>query len=120
MTMRRAMTRLAKVPATRRAPHATMETSAAAMMGTTGTRTATATATARRALGRGEMRRTYAAYDINTRSKPHLNVGTIGHVDHGKTTLTAAITKVMAEIGGAKEIAFAKLLMLACKLSFFK
>jgi len=75
-------------------------------MGTTGTATATATATARRALGRGEMRRTYAAYDINTRSKPHLNVGTIGHVDHGKTTLTAAITKVMAEIGGAKEIAF--------------
>jgi elongation factor Tu len=94
------------VTATRRAPHATMETSAAAMMGTTGTATATATATARRALGRGEMRRTYAAYDINTRSKPHLNVGTIGHVDHGKTTLTAAITKVMAEIGGAKEIAF--------------
>ena len=106
MAMRRAMTRLAKVTATRRAPHATMETSAAAMMGTTGTATATATATARRALGRGEMRRTYAAYDINTRSKPHLNVGTIGHVDHGKTTLTAAITKVMAEIGGAKEIAF--------------
>ena len=33
-------------------------------------------------------------YDINTRTKPHLNVGTIGHVDHGKTTLTAAITKV--------------------------
>ena len=33
------------------------------------------------------------------RSKPHLNVGTIGHVDHGKTTLTAAITKVMAEAG---------------------
>jgi len=106
MAMRRAMTRLAKVTATRRAPPATMETSAAAMMGTTGTGTATATATARRALGRGEMRRTYAAYDINTRSKPHLNVGTIGHVDHGKTTLTAAITKVMAEIGGAKEIAF--------------
>jgi elongation factor Tu len=106
MAMRRAMPRLAKVTATRRAPHATMETSAAAMMGTTGTGTATATATARRALGRGEMRRTYAAYDINTRSKPHLNVGTIGHVDHGKTTLTAAITKVMAEIGGAKEIAF--------------
>ena len=35
-----------------------------------------------------------ADYDINTRTKPHLNVGTIGHVDHGKTTLTAAITKV--------------------------
>lgn len=34
------------------------------------------------------------AYDINSRSKAHLNVGTIGHVDHGKTTLTAAITKV--------------------------
>ena len=34
------------------------------------------------------------------RSKPHLNIGTIGHVDHGKTTLTAAITKVMAEQGG--------------------
>jgi len=33
-------------------------------------------------------------YDINSRTKPHLNVGTIGHVDHGKTTLTAAITKV--------------------------
>ena len=46
------------------------------------------------------------AYDINARSKPHLNVGTIGHVDHGKTTLTAAITKVMAETGGANEIAF--------------
>ena len=35
-----------------------------------------------------------ADYDINTRTKPHLNVGTIGHVDHGKTTLTAAITRV--------------------------
>jgi elongation factor Tu len=36
------------------------------------------------------------------RTKPHLNVGTIGHVDHGKTTLTAAITKVLAISGGAK------------------
>ena len=36
------------------------------------------------------------------RNKPHCNVGTIGHVDHGKTTLTAAITKVMAEQGGAE------------------
>ena len=35
------------------------------------------------------------------RSKPHVNIGTIGHVDHGKTTLTAAITKVMAEFGRA-------------------
>ena len=36
------------------------------------------------------------------RSKPHCNIGTIGHVDHGKTTLTAAITKVMAEAGGGE------------------
>jgi elongation factor Tu len=36
-------------------------------------------------------------YDINARTKPHVNVGTIGHVDHGKTTLTAAITKVFCE-----------------------
>jgi len=35
------------------------------------------------------------------RSKPHLNIGTIGHVDHGKTTLTAAITKVLGMVGGA-------------------
>jgi elongation factor Tu len=40
------------------------------------------------------------------RNKPHLNVGTIGHVDHGKTTLTAAITKVLAKTGGAKFVAF--------------
>ena len=33
------------------------------------------------------------------RTKPHVNIGTIGHVDHGKTTLTAAITKVLAEKG---------------------
>src|SRR3954452_8296613 len=36
-----------------------------------------------------------------SRTKPHCNIGTIGHVDHGKTTLTAAITKVLAETGGA-------------------
>ena len=36
------------------------------------------------------------------RNKPHINIGTIGHVDHGKTTLTAAITKVLAEKGGSK------------------
>jgi elongation factor Tu len=36
-----------------------------------------------------------------SRSKPHVNIGTIGHVDHGKTSLTAAITKVLAETGGA-------------------
>ena len=40
------------------------------------------------------------------RTKPHVNVGTIGHVDHGKTTLTAAITKVLARTGGAKFVAF--------------
>ncbi len=36
------------------------------------------------------------------RTKPHVNVGTIGHVDHGKTTLTAAITKVLAKQGMAQ------------------
>ena len=40
------------------------------------------------------------------RNKPHCNVGTIGHVDHGKTTLTAAITKVMAESSGGAAVAF--------------
>ena len=40
------------------------------------------------------------------RTKPHANVGTIGHVDHGKTTLTAAITKVLAEKGGAEFSAY--------------
>src|SRR3979411_2456751 len=39
-------------------------------------------------------------------TKPHVNVGTIGHIDHGKTTLTAAITKVLAEKGGAEFRAF--------------
>ncbi len=40
------------------------------------------------------------------RKKPHANVGTIGHVDHGKTTLTAAITKILSEKGGAEFIAY--------------
>ena len=40
------------------------------------------------------------------RSKPHVNVGTIGHVDHGKTTLTAALTKVSADMGMAKYVAY--------------
>ena len=40
------------------------------------------------------------------RNKPHCNIGTIGHVDHGKTTLTAAITKVLAEAGGADYTAY--------------
>jgi elongation factor Tu len=41
------------------------------------------------------------------RNKPHVNVGTIGHIDHGKTTLTAAISKVMAKTNGGKEISYA-------------
>jgi elongation factor Tu len=43
------------------------------------------------------------AYD---RSKPHVNIGTIGHVDHGKTTLTAGITKVLSEAGQAKSMSY--------------
>jgi elongation factor Tu len=46
------------------------------------------------------------AKGVFERTKPHCNVGTIGHVDHGKTTLTAAITKVLAEKGGAEFKAF--------------
>ncbi len=41
-----------------------------------------------------------------SRNKPHCNIGTIGHVDHGKTSLTAAITKVLAETGGAQFMAY--------------
>jgi len=40
------------------------------------------------------------------RSKPHVNVGTIGHIDHGKTTLTAALTKVAASKGWAKFVSY--------------
>ena len=40
------------------------------------------------------------------RSKPHVNVGTMGHIDHGKTTLTAAITKVLSEAGSGDATAF--------------
>ena len=43
------------------------------------------------------------------RSKPHCNIGTIGHVDHGKTTLTATITKVLAETGGATAMDYAQI-----------
>tara|TARA_B100000989_G_scaffold297987_1_gene285579 strand:- start:4961 stop:6151 length:1191 start_codon:yes stop_codon:yes gene_type:complete len=43
------------------------------------------------------------------RNKPHCNIGTIGHVDHGKTTLTAAITKVLAETGGATAMDYAQI-----------
>ncbi len=41
------------------------------------------------------------------RSKPHVNIGTIGHVDHGKTTLTAAITRVLSEsVGGGRAFSY--------------
>ncbi|MBR3905893.1 MAG: elongation factor Tu, partial [Clostridia bacterium] len=40
------------------------------------------------------------------RNKPHVNIGTIGHVDHGKTTLTAAITLVLAAGGGAQALKY--------------
>ncbi|MDD3268049.1 MAG: elongation factor Tu [Syntrophomonadaceae bacterium] len=43
------------------------------------------------------------------RTKPHLNVGTIGHIDHGKTTLTAAITQVLSKVGGAKATSYAEI-----------
>ncbi|GMF34752.1 unnamed protein product [Phytophthora fragariaefolia] len=56
------------------------------------------------AAGRRAATRSMATFD---RSKPHLNVGTIGHVDHGKTTLTAAITKVLSETGGAEFTSYA-------------
>ncbi|MFA5998992.1 MAG: elongation factor Tu [Candidatus Babeliales bacterium] len=49
------------------------------------------------------------AKDTFVRSKPHVNVGTIGHVDHGKTTLTAAITTVLAKKGWAKARAFGEI-----------
>ena len=48
------------------------------------------------------------AKQVFNRNKPHVNVGTIGHVDHGKTTLTAAITMTLAALGtgtGAKDFA---------------
>ncbi|KAG0719550.1 Elongation factor Tu, mitochondrial [Chionoecetes opilio] len=48
--------------------------------------------------------RSYAEKKVYQRDKPHCNIGTIGHVDHGKTTLTAAITKVLSE----KKLALAK------------
>ncbi len=48
------------------------------------------------------------AKQVYNRTKPHVNIGTIGHVDHGKTTLTAAITTVLAKAtGGAKAMSFA-------------
>ena len=59
------------------------------------------------------------------RTKPHVNVGTIGHVDHGKTTLTAALTKVMAGLhgGGGIGVVFAIVgagLLLLSAAGFYK
>jgi elongation factor Tu len=48
------------------------------------------------------VRRTMATDGKFSRTKPHVNIGTIGHVDHGKTTLTAAITKTLATLGQAE------------------
>jgi elongation factor Tu len=55
---------------------------------------------------REQKRSTRMAKEAFNRTKPHVNVGTIGHVDHGKTTLTAAITTVLAKSGGAKVRAY--------------
>jgi GTPase len=46
------------------------------------------------------------ATDKFSRDKPHVNIGTIGHVDHGKTTLTQAITKVLSEKGWSKAMSY--------------
>ena len=54
-------------------------------------------------------RRGYAEAVKFSRVKPHMNIGTIGHVDHGKTTLTASITKVLAESGGSKFVDYAQI-----------
>jgi elongation factor Tu len=52
-------------------------------------------------------RRTFAAAgDKFNRNKPHVNIGTIGHVDHGKTTLTQAITKVLSEKGWSQAMSY--------------
>lgn len=53
------------------------------------------------------LRRNYAEKQIFERNKPHCNVGTIGHVDHGKTTLTAAITKVLSDLNLAQSKGYA-------------
>src|ERR1700759_2886019 len=47
------------------------------------------------------------AKENSERTKPHVNIGTIGHIDHGKTTLTAAITKVMADTFGGAAVSYA-------------
>ena len=53
-----------------------------------------------------QEKNTAMAKETFDRSKPHLNIGTIGHVDHGKTTLTAAITKVLSDAGFSEARSF--------------
>jgi elongation factor Tu len=55
---------------------------------------------------RAPVARVFKRFATFDRSKPHCNIGTIGHVDHGKTTLTAAITRVQAEAGRAQALAY--------------
>ena len=50
------------------------------------------------------------------RSKPHVNVGTIGHVDHGKTTLTAALTTVLAQKFGGAALAYDQMILELVKI----
>ena len=59
---------------------------------------------ARRAAAALRQPRALRCLSTYDRSKPHMNVGTIGHVDHGKTTLTAAITMVLAEKMGSGDV----------------
>lgn len=53
-------------------------------------------------IGPYRYNQTLRSLSTYVRTKPHINIGTIGHVDHGKTTLTAAITKILSEQGNAK------------------
>lgn len=55
------------------------------------------------------IRRFHMAKDKFERTKPHVNIGTIGHIDHGKTTLTSAITQVLADKGWAKKLEFGEI-----------
>ncbi|ODV87137.1 hypothetical protein CANARDRAFT_229352 [[Candida] arabinofermentans NRRL YB-2248] len=69
-------------------------------------RTALTNAVAVNRCGPASFVRYASAFD---RSKPHVNIGTIGHVDHGKTTLTAAITRVLSDAGGASFLDYASI-----------
>ena len=60
------------------------------------------------------------AKETFNRSKPHLNIGTIGHVDHGKTTLTAAITKVLSDAGYCQAKSFDQIDSIANKTTRLK